>query len=168
MTQSAMAAYSQKKYSESGKLWDEAVSFAKDRGLTDELVEEAIRFGDKQSLYGDFEDANEKFDLAISTSKGTSSLPVSKQWLKLLVSVNNFKPRRVRNLSNWWIKDSKRLATIAGSSGLMDMNTREYIICCRWKQKNASYKKECWSSFTIRINEFHSLKNACGRSRDKC
>ena len=77
MTQSAMAAYSQKKYSESGKHWNEAVSFAKNRGLTDELVEAAIRFGDKQSLYGDFEDANEKFALAISTSKGTSETCLS-------------------------------------------------------------------------------------------
>lgn len=74
MTKSAIAAYSQMKTEESQRLWQNAVAYAKERGLSKELVEEAVLFGDKQSLYAHFEEANEKFDLAISTSKGASGL----------------------------------------------------------------------------------------------
>jgi len=78
MTKSAIAAYSRMQTEEAQQLWRNAIAYAKAHGLTEELVEEAIRFGDKQSLHGHFEEANEKFDLAISASNEGASLPADR------------------------------------------------------------------------------------------
>lgn len=75
LAQAAVNAYTSNQPGEAEKLWQDAVDFAKKHDLVEALVRETMVIGDKQSLYGDFEKAGSKFDLAISMAKGKAAVP---------------------------------------------------------------------------------------------
>ncbi len=76
-TQDAIDAHVKRNPDKAEKIWLDAVKFGTKHKLIVALVKEAIAFGDKQSLYGDFDKAAAKFDLAMSIANSNGAVPPS-------------------------------------------------------------------------------------------